>query len=301
MRKNNKKMTCLAAILMAALAALLVFTIVDANRVNRSLSELQQTVNYEERLEPLLFHSATAETAEAAETAATAETAKASELGLNFTVTKSGIVPDSGSYVPVTLNGVTVCIPVASAGQDECTVTYCSGNSTAAIGNYRIALVEGNTVDSIVTFQNNDKEILSGTRMMGEGLTLTVAAETEEGQDTEQKAVIEKLLAYAVVTDTAPATTVFGEALRDDVVIQADNSNLQMQLNDDTILASTFTFNFDINAFSKTLSLPDGLNVRYGNLQDKETGYIPFICTVNNRNVKVLATSAEVLQEFFQG
>lgn len=133
MQKNNKKMTCLAAILMAALAALLIFAIIDANRINRSLSELQQTVNYEERLEPLLFYGATAETAE---TAATAETAKTLEPELNFTVTKSGIVPDDGSYVPVTLSDVTVCIPVASAGQDGCIVTYRSGNSTAAIGNY---------------------------------------------------------------------------------------------------------------------------------------------------------------------
>lgn len=104
MQKNNKKMTCLAAILMAALAALLIFAIVDANRINRSLSKLQQTVNYEERLEPLLFYGATAETAE---TAATAETAKTLEPELNFTVTKSGIVPDDGSYVPVTLDDVT--------------------------------------------------------------------------------------------------------------------------------------------------------------------------------------------------
>lgn len=191
MQKNNKKMTCLAAILMAALAALLIFAIVDANRINRSLSELQQTVNYEERLEPLLFYGATAETAE---TAATAETAKTLEPELNFTVTKSGIVPDDGSYVPVTLGDVTVCIPVAAAGQGGCTVTYCSGNSTAAIGDYKIALVEGNTEDSVVTFQNDDKEILSGTRKMGEGLTLTVAAEAEEGQETEQEAVIESCL-----------------------------------------------------------------------------------------------------------
>lgn len=91
MQKNNKKMTCLATILMAALAALLIFAIVDANRINRSLSELQQTVNYEERLEPLLFHGATAETAETAETAATAETAMALEPELNFTVTKAAL------------------------------------------------------------------------------------------------------------------------------------------------------------------------------------------------------------------
>lgn len=212
MQKNNKKMTCLAALLMAALAALLIFAIVDANRINRSLSELQQTVNYEERLEPLLFYGATAETAE---TAATAETAKTLEPELNFTVTKSGIVPDDGSYVPVTLGDVTVCIPVAAAEQDGCTVTYRSGNSTAAIGDYKIALVEGKTEDSI--------------------------------------------------------------------------------------LASTFTFNFDKNAFPKTLNFPGGLTVRYGNVQDKETGYIPFVSTVNNRNIKILATSVEALQGFFQG
>lgn len=301
MQKNNKKMTCLAAILMAALAALLIFAIVDANRIKQKFSELQQTVDYEERLEPLLFHGATAETAETAETAATAETAMALEPELNFTATKNGIVPDNSSYVPVMLGDVTVCIPVASAGQDGCIVTYRSGNSTAAIGNYKIALVEGNTEDSIVTFQNDDKEILSGTRAMGEGLTLTVAAEAEEGQETEQEVVIEKLLADAVVTDTAPATTVLGDTLKDDVAIEADNGYLQLQLNDETALVSTFNFNFDKNVFSKALNLPGGLTVRYGNVQDKETGYIPFVSTVNNRNIKILATSVEALQGFFQG
>lgn len=72
-----------------------------------------------------LFYGATAETAE---TAATAETAKTLEPELNFTVTKSGIVPDDGSYVPVTLGDVTVCIPVAAAGQGGCTVTYRNGS-----------------------------------------------------------------------------------------------------------------------------------------------------------------------------
>ena len=52
---------------------------------------------------------------------------------------------------------------------------------------------------------------------------------------------------------------------------------------------------------SKTLNLPGGLTVRYGNVQDKETGYIPFVSTVNNRNIKILATSVEALQGFFQG
>ena len=83
-------------------------------------------------------------------------------------------------------------------------------------------------------------------------MTLTVAAEAEEGQETEQEAVIEKLLADAVITDTAPATTVFGETVKDDVVIEADDGYLQLQLNDNTVLVSTFSFNYDKNVFSKS-------------------------------------------------
>ena len=85
------------------------------------------------------------------------------------------------------------------------------------------------------------------------------------------------------------------------VKIEADDGYLQLQLNDNTVLVSTFSFNYDKNVFSKTLNLPGGLTVRYGNVQDKETGYIPFVSTVNNRNVKILSTGAEVLQKFFQG
>lgn len=75
----------------------------------------------------------------------------------------------------------------------------------------------------------------------------------------------------------------------------------ELQLNDNTVLVSTFSFNYDKNVFSKTLNLPGGLTIRYGNLQDKETGYIPFVSSVNNRNIKILATSVEALQGFFQG
>ena len=88
---------------------------------------------------------------------------------------------------------------------------------------------------------------------------------------------------------------------KDAVVIEADDGYLQLQLNDNTVLVSTFSFNYDKNVFSKTLNLPGGLTVRYGNVQDKETGYIPFVSTVSNRNIKILATSVEALQGFFQG
>ena len=278
------------------LGVMLIFALFDANRVNNKLSELRQTVDYEQRLEQLLFpnekHIATAETAESAEK-------QISEPIIDFTVTEDGIVPSEKSCIPVTLNDITVNIPIASAGQGECTVTYRSGSSTAAIGNYRIALVEGEMDNSIVTFKSSDKEILSGARTIDEGLTLTIATEVTEGREPEQKAAIEKLLADAMVADVLPQTTVLGETVKEDVVIETDDGYLQMQQNENIILLSTFSFDVNNDAFDEELVLPNGLVVHYGDIKDEETGYIPFVCTMNDHNVKILATSVDVLQNMF--
>ena len=92
---------------------------------------------------------------------------------------------------------------------------------------------------------------------------------------------------------------VAGEAKR---LASLCNANIkEKSITDDIVLASTFNFNYDKNVFSKALNFPGGLTVRYGNVQGKETGYIPFVSTVNNRNIKILATSVEALQGFFQG
>lgn len=66
--QNKEKMERLAALSLLVLGIMLVFAVFDANRVNQRLSELQQTVDYGQQLEKLLFPSggypATAETAE---------------------------------------------------------------------------------------------------------------------------------------------------------------------------------------------------------------------------------------------
>lgn len=237
-------------------------------------------------------------TAETAETAESAEK-QMSEPVIDFTVTGDGIVPSEESYIPVTLNDITVSVPIASAGQGECNVTYRSGSSTAAIGNYRIALVEGEMENSIATFKNSDKEILSGARTIEDGITLTVAAEVTEGCEPKQKAAIEKMLADATVTDTFPQTTILGEVVKENVVIETDDGYLQMQQNKNIVLLSAFSLNVNKDVFDKELILPNGLMVRYGDIKDEETGYIPFVCTINDHNVKMLATSIDVLQNMF--
>ena len=55
--QNKEKMERLAALSLLVLGIMLVFAVFDANRVNQRLSELQQTVDYGQQLEKLLFQT----------------------------------------------------------------------------------------------------------------------------------------------------------------------------------------------------------------------------------------------------
>ena len=72
-----------------------------------------------------------------------------------------------------------------------------------------------------------------------------------------------------------------------------------MQQNKNIVLLSAFSLNVNKDVFDEKLILPNGLMVRYGDIKDEETGYIPFVCTINDHNVKMLATSIDVLQNMF--
>lgn len=85
----------------------------------------------------------------------------------------------------------------------------------------------------------------------------------------------------------------------DDFIHMVDNGYLQMQQNKNIVLLSAFSLNVNKDVFDKELILPNGLMVRYGDIKDEETGYIPFVCTINDHNVKMLATSIDVLQNMF--
>lgn len=57
--------------------------------------------------------------------------------------------------------------------------------------------------------------------------------------------------------------------------------------------------NIDMSILSKTITLPSGLALKYGNIKDSKTGYVPFIATVGEHKYKFLATNADTLQGMF--
>lgn len=278
--KNNMKR--LAAISLAVMGIMLVFALFDAARMNREIKELQKTVNYTQLFEDMLFPDM--DTAETGETAETAESAAVADFApiMNFETGEEGIQ-------------LSQCADI----EEPCTVVYRSEDSTAQAGAYRLALVNGDASNSMAEFQNGDETLLSGARNVSDDVYLTVVVTLDEEHRSEQVDAIKKLLANTVISDATPKAALFGETLADSVSLEISDSYMQLQKGTDTVLVSAFQQSIDTSLLSKSLTLPNGLTLKYGDVKDSQTGYIPFIATVDGREYKFLATSSDILLNMF--
>lgn len=295
--KNNMKR--LAAISLAVMGIMLVFALFDAVRMNREIKELQKTVNYTQLFEDMLFPNMA--TAETGETAGTAESAAVADFApvMNFEAGEEGVQLSQESYLPLTLSDAKVFVPCVDIEEPR-TVAYRNEESTAQAGAYRLALVKGDANNSIGEFQNGAETFLTGARNVSDDVYLTVAVTLDEEHRSEQVDAIKRLLSDSVISDVTPKATLFDETVADDVSLEISDSYMQLQKGTDTVLVSAFQQSIDTSLLSKSLTLPNGLTLKYGDVKDSQTGYIPFIATVDGHKYKFLATSSDILLNMFE-
>lgn len=199
----------------------------------------------------------------------------------------------------MTLSDAKVFVPCADI-EEPCTVAYRSEDSTAQAGAYRLALVNGDASNSIGEFQNGDETLLSGARNVSDDVYLTVAVTLDEEHRSEQVDAIKRLLSDSVISDVTPKATLFDETVADDVSLEISDSYMQLQKGTDTVLVSAFQQSIDTSLLSKSIELPNGLTLKYSDVKDSQTGYIPFIATVDGHKYKFLATSSDILLNMFE-
>ncbi len=278
---------------------MLVFALFDAARMNREIKELQKTVNYTQLFEDMLFPDMA--TAETGETAGTAESAAVADFApvMNFEAGEKDILLSQESYLPLTLSDAKVFVPCADI-EEPCTVAYRSEDSTAQAGAYRLALVKGDANNSIGEFQNGAETFLAGARNVSDDVYLTVAVALDEEHRSEQVDAIKKLLSDTVISDVTPKATLFGETVADDVSLEISDSYVQLQRGQILCWYRRSSKSIDTSLLSKSLTLPNGQTLKYGDVKDSQTGYIPFIATVEGHKYKFLATSSDILLNMFE-
>mgnify|MGYP006986351024 CR=1 FL=1 len=296
---NENNMTRFVKISLVVMGIALAFAALDTMQMNREIKELQKTVNYTHLFEDMLFPDMA--TAETGETAGTAESAAVADFApvMNFEAGEKDVLLSQESYLPLTLSDAKVFVPCADI-EEPCTVAYRSEDSTAQAGAYRLALVKGDANNSIGEFQNGAETFLAGARNVSDDVYLTVAVALDEEHRSEQVDAIKKLLSDTVISDATPKATLFGETVADDVSLEISDSYVQLQKGTDTVLVSAFKQSIDTSLLSKSIELPNGLTLKYSDVKDSQTGYIPFIATVEGHKYKYLATSSDILLNMFE-
>lgn len=296
---NENNMTRFVKISLVVMGIALAFAALDTMRMNREIKELQKTVNYTQLFEDMLFPDMA--TAETGETAGTAESAAVADFApvMNFETGEKDVLLSQESYLPLTLSDAKVFVPCADI-EEPCTVAYRSEDSTAQAGAYRLALVKGDANNSIGEFQNGAETFLAGARNVSDDVYLTVAVALDEEHRSEQVDAIKKLLSDTVISDATPKAILFGETLADDVSLEISDSYVQLQKGTDTVLVSAFKQSIDTSLLSKSIELPNGLTLKQSDVKDSQTGYIPFIATVEGHKYKYLATSSDILLNMFE-
>lgn len=153
--------------------------------------------------------------------------------------------------------------------------------------------------------------VSSKEKTNGEEIELTSKRTFEEGHEAEAQALADAFnKAGATVTNikterkTVNPGKLFSmsdlQSLADDVSLEISDSYMQLQKGTDTVLVSAFQQNIDTSLLSKSLTLPNGLTLKYGDVKDSQTGYIPFIATVDGHKYKFLATSSDILLNMFE-
>lgn len=144
------------------------------------------------------------------------------------------------------------------------------------------------------------KRFFLGARNVSDDVYLTVTVTLDEEHRSEQVDAIKKLLANTVISDATPKVALFGETLADGVSLEISDSYMQLQKGTDTVLVSAFQQRIDTSLLSKSIELPNGLTLKYSDVKDSQTGYIPFIATVEGHKYKFLATSSDILLNMFE-
>lgn len=116
---------------------------------------------------------------------------------------------------------------------------------------------------------------------------LTVAVTLDEEHRSEQVDAIKRLLSDSVISDVTPKATLFDETVADDVSLEISDSYMQLQKGTDTVLVSAFQQSIDTSLLSKSLTLPNGLTLKYGDVKDSQTGYNPLYRNCGRARIQV--------------
>lgn len=293
MKNNRQKLErfMIAALLLIFVASIWAFR--DAQRMHEKLAEkVQQTAETAEFAEFVAhFLPATPETAEPVPF-------DANDPHMDFVASKEGLKLTLNSCVPLTLDNVTICIPIQSIGENSL-VSYQMQDHTACVGTYHMNLVNRSREEGVNVLLMNDSALISGTRNVDENTSLVITALAKINEEQQQTEVIQQLLDGAVLCDVAPTITIFGIPVRGNSMIEVDNALARIETNQGRVLITNSSTIKESKPLDESVVLPSGIEAKYNSTVRTKSGDIVFVVEQDGCRYYLLAPSVEQLLGVF--
>ena len=156
--------------------------------------------------------------------------------------------------------------------------------------------------ENISQFENqNGKEIILGQKIINDKIGISIVIESsEETREKDIEFISGLENAFSVHNGKLEITFMeqpINNSWNQNLLI-ADNI-ISISNGSDFIYIAPFENDIVGAGFEKEIKVNDKLTVLYSDIKDIESGYIPYIIRTENGNIKLLATSNEVICDFF--
>ena len=309
-----KKSNIIAAV---ACAALLITVPVTTCYCYSVSSEYDKTLNdykYSENIEIYSDGTDGIATAETAETAGVSENTEATAEVTHFNslnvVESNGVIKIKDSTLKLKTSDdkivlIDVQIKSDSGESENFTAQYdetLDGCVLASVINVSIKENSG-TGYGVGRFTTEDgSEVVTGRKKLDETHCIQATAVSNEEYSGERlQTIIENLINSAEIVDSAKATmNVLGMNVKNPESVSVRMTKDILELDNGQVKVYVSPYNKSLTGAGLDKSFKIGeTSLKYGNLKDSATGYMPFMVNGNYGNVKISAVSSDDLNSLF--
>lgn len=256
--------------------------------------------------------SATAETATGEDASSDTATADAVEHFNTMNIYEtSGVLKIKDSTLKLTSSDgkkvlIDVTIPTADYTSTEpCTVQYQDTlDGCVLAGVVNVKLDNEVTINyGVGRFTTEDgSEVVTGRKVLDDGLSIqaTAVSNSEYSGERLQKIIKYLVDSAEVVDDSNVAINVCGMSVKDpaNTSIVLTKDILEVNTSGTKVYVSPYNTSLTGSGIDKSMKI-GGVTLKYGDLKDSATGYMPFIINNDYGNVKVSAQSSDALNGLF--
>lgn len=299
-------------IILPVTALVAVVSVVVAGVFFVQAEQMKDKLGYEEHVlkSYATKEESTPETAVTAESAASdTDFADAVPVNTEDTTSAVNIIYDNGfksqdSSVVLSDSENQISAVVSIPGENS--IQYTTGDKTVIVnGSLKASVVKADEIsfENVSKFETESGSILVvGQKKLNDATGLSVVYEVSNDEQvvTDAAAYVQTMIESAkVAVNNVQTMNVFGKQVSTSwnyVAVNEDYANFQN--GDSNIYMSVFDMQLTGSGLDNSLGV-DGLDIVYGSYKDSSTGLIPYVVKNSGGNVKVLASSNDILTGFF--